>query len=100
MNKPLIKLITLLLSTTLVTACQKPTGPSSNKGSGGNDSHGYDVSDNSETASSDSDVSGDNSDTSGEDLPDESIDDFIKAFLNGTNVAMPALKSFEESLVY
>lgn len=100
MNKPLIKLITLLLSTTLVTACQKPTGPSSNKGSGGNDSHGYDVSDNSETASSDPDVSGDNSDTSGEDLPDESVDGFIKAFLNGTNVAMPALKSFEESLVY
>ena len=106
MKNRITKITALLLSLALVTGCQRPTRPSSSSASSddNNASHAYgDVSDNSEDVSSNptSDISSNpSSDSSGEDLPVDTIDDLIEAFLQGTTVVMPELKSYENTLAY
>ena len=89
MKNRITKITALLLSLALVTACQKPSTPSSP--SSGN---AYDNSDSQINSNSGS------SDNSGADLPVDGIDEVIEEFLHGTSVTMPSLKGYESKMAY
>ena len=89
MKNRITKITALLISLALVTACQKPSTPSSS--SSGN---AYDNSDSQISSNSDS------SDNSGADLPVDGIDEVIEEFLHGTSVTMPSLKGYESKIAY